>query len=173
MRSLAFSGADTLLCGDDGNNLKVFDLRHVSRPLRKIRNTAFAHENAQCAVSVQQSGACWPGGGGAIFTAAVRCAPPPAVSLRVLLWSFSARYRFTSRLWLGGARGQRQRLRRRRRRRCAANETSQPSFSSQFSDRFPNVRRRSGADVPVGQAGRLRSRLHASSVSKTFTTIYM
>lgn len=74
MRSLAFSGSDTLLCGDDGNNIKAFDLRHTSRPLQRVRNSAFAHEDAQCALFVSATGQCWPGGGGTVFAAAAELA---------------------------------------------------------------------------------------------------
>jgi hypothetical protein len=74
VRSLAFSGSDTLLCGDDGNNIKAFDLRHTSRPLQRVRNSAFAHEDAQCALFVSATGQCWPGGGGTVFAAAAELA---------------------------------------------------------------------------------------------------
>jgi hypothetical protein len=68
VRSLASSSSDTLLCGDDGNNIEAFDLRHTSR------TSAFAHEDAQCALFVSVTGQCWPGGGGTVFAAAAELA---------------------------------------------------------------------------------------------------
>ena len=49
VRSLAFSGADTLLCGDDGNNLKAF-VRFVAaaRSQRSVLLRFFNYQWSVC-----------------------------------------------------------------------------------------------------------------------------
>ena len=50
-------GQPALLAGDDGNNLKSFDLRKLDAPIARVRNSAFEHEDAQCALALGQGGA--------------------------------------------------------------------------------------------------------------------
>ena len=57
VRSLLCAPGGRLLAGDDGNNLKSFDLRKLDAPLARVRNSAFAHEDAQCALALGQGGA--------------------------------------------------------------------------------------------------------------------
>jgi WD40 repeat protein len=57
VRALCFvGGGSEVMCGDDGNSLKIFDIRRPDTPMRKLRNSQFAQEDAQCALLLTPNG---------------------------------------------------------------------------------------------------------------------